>query len=148
MEGILTMFLGMVIWQAVILLLMIFGNEDSDIQQICYCGVWGLLFLIIVRPIAYLVYRIRIAIFNKEYVRLSFWRMYDSGSVDHCATYWAKQDVVEKLYITNEPEKENRDSVRIVDMKIKKNLPSKSQILTLDILENDCVQYYFRNFLK
>lgn len=151
MENIWMMFLGMAIWQAVIFLLIIFGNEDSDIQQICYCGIWGLLFLIVVRPIAYLVYKIRIVIFNKKYVRLSFCRRYDNGLIDHCATYWAKQDVVEKLYITDDPQKENRDSVKIVDMKIKRNLPLKKEILTLNKLENGCVWLpidYFHSFLK
>lgn len=151
MESILMMFLGMVIWQMVILLLIIFGNEDSDIQQICYCGIWGLLLLVIVRPIAYLIHKIRITIFNKKYVRLSFWRIYDSGLVDHCATFWAKQDVVEKLYITDNPQKENRDSVRIVDMKIKRNLPYKDEILTPDKLENGCSRVpidFFHGFLK
>jgi len=151
MENIWMVFLGMAIWQAVIFLLIIFGNEDSDIQQICYCGIWGLLFLIIVKPIAYLINKIRIAIFNKKYVRLSFWRLYNNNSLEHWTTFWAKQDIVEKLYITNDPQKENRDSVRIVDMKINRNLPHKDQILTFDRLENGDARIpanIFHKFLK
>ena len=151
MENIWMMFLGMVIWQAVIFLLIIFGNEDSDIQQICYCGIWGLLFLIVVKPIAYFIYKIRIAIFNKKYVCLSFWRLYNNNSLEHWITFWAKQDIVEKLYITNDPQKENRDSVQIVDMKINRNLPHKDQILTFDRLENGDARVpanIFHKFLK
>lgn len=150
MENILMMFLGMVIWQAIIFLLTLLGNPDSDIQQMCYCGIWSLLFFIIVKPIIHLVYKIRIAIFNKKYVRLSFWRAY-TGGLDYCTTFWAKQDVVEKLYITDNPQEENRNSVQIINIKIEKNLPYRDEILTPDKLENGCKGWtadFFHKFMK
>lgn len=150
MENILMMFLGMTIWQVFIFLLLLFDKLDNDAIQIASTGVWGLLWFIIVKPIIFIINKIRIAIFNKKYVRLSFWRVYTSG-LYYCATFWAKQDVVEKLYITNDPQKENRNCVQIIDMKIKKNLPYRDEILTPDKLENGCKGWtadFFHKFLK
>lgn len=135
MENILMIFLGMTIWQVFIFLLLLFDKLDNDTAQIVSTGIWGLLWFIVIKPIVFIINKIRITIFNKKYVRLSFWRVYTSG-LHYCTTFWAKQDVVEKLYITDNPQKESRDCVQIIDMKIKKNLPYRDEIVTLNKLEN------------
>lgn len=135
MENILMMFLGMTIWQVFIFLLLLFDKLDNDTMQIISTGIWGLLWFIVIKPIIFIVNKIRIVIFNKKHVRLSFWRAY-TGGLYYSTTFWAKQDVVEKLYITDDPQKENRNCVQIIDMKIEKNLPYRDEILTLDKLEN------------
>lgn len=151
MENILMIFLGATIWQAFIFLLLLFDKLDNDIIQITSTGIWGLLWFIIVKPIILIANKIRITIFNKKYVRLSFWRRYDSGLIDYCTTFWAKSDIVEKLYITDNPQKETRHCVQIVNMKIKKNLPYRDEILTPDKLENGCKGWtadFLHKFLK
>ena len=135
MENILMMFLGMAIWQILIFLLLLFDKLDNDTMQIVSTGIWGLLWFIVVKPIIFIINKIRIIIFNKKCVRLSFWRIYTDG-LYYSTTFWAKQDVIEKLYITDNPQKENRNCVQIVDMKIEKNLPYRDEILTFDKLKN------------
>ena len=150
MENILMIFLGMTIWQIFILFLLLFDKLDNDKIQIASIGIWGLLWVIIVKPIIFIINKIRIAIFNKKYVRLAFWRAYTNG-LYYCATFWAKQDVVEKLYITNDPQKESRNCVQIIDMKIEKNLPYRDEILTPNKLENGCKGWtadFLHKFLK
>lgn len=150
MENILMVFLGMTIWQIFIFFLLLFDKLDNDKIQIASTGIWGLLWVIIVKPIIFIINKIRIAIFNKKYVRLAFWRAYTNG-LYYCATFWAKQDVVEKLYITNDPQKESRNCVQIIDMKIEKNLPYRDEILTPNKLENGCKGWtadFLHKFLK
>ena len=150
MENILMMFLGMIIWQIFIFFLLLFDKLDNDKIQIASTGIWGLLWVIIVKPIIFIINKIRIAIFNKKYVRLAFWRAYTNG-LYYCATFWAKQDVVERLYITNDPQKESRNCVQIIDMKIEKNLPYRDEILTPNKLENGCKGWtadFLHKFLK
>lgn len=150
MGNILMMFLGMIIWQIFIFFLLLFDKLDNDKIQIVSTGIWGLLWVIIVKPIIFIVNKIRIAIFNKKYVRLSFWRACTNG-LCYCTTFWAKQDVVEKLYIINDPQKESRNCVQIIDMKIEKNLPYRDEILTPDKLENGCKGWtadFLHKFLK
>lgn len=150
MENILMIFLGMTIWQIFIFFLLLFDKLDNDKIQIASIGIWGLLWVIIVKPIIFVINKIRIAIFNKKYIRLSFWQA-DTSGLCYCATFWAKQDVVEKLYITDDPQKESRNCVQIIDMKIEKNLPYRDAILTPDKLENGCkgwTQDFLHKFLK
>lgn len=150
MENILMIFLGMTIWQIFIFFLLLFDRLDNNKIQIASLGILGLLCVIIVKPIIFIINKIHIAIFNKKYVRLSFWQAYPNG-LCYCATFWAKQDVVEKLYITNDPQKESRDCVQIIDMKIKKNLPYRDEILTPNKLENGCKGWtadFLHKFLK
>ena len=150
MENILMMFLGMIIWQIFIFFLLLFGKLDNDKIQIASTGIWGLLWVIIVKPIIFIINKIHIAIFNKKYVRLSFWQAYTNG-LYYCTTFWAKQDIVEKLYITDDPQKESRNCVQIIDMKIKKNLPYRDEILTPNKLENGCKGWtadFLHKFLK
>lgn len=150
MENILMIFLGMTIWQIFIFFLLLFDKLDNDKIQIASIGICGLLLVIIVKPIIFIINKIRIAIFNKKYVRLSFWRTYTSG-LCYCTTFWAKQDVVEKLYITDDPQKESRNCVQIIDMKIEKNLPYRDEILTPNKLENGCKGWtadFLHKFLK
>lgn len=150
MENILMMFLGMTIWQIFIFFLLLFDKLDNDKIQIASIGILGLLWVIIVKPIIFVINKIRIAIFNKKYIRLSFWQANTNG-LCYCATFWAKQDVVEKLYITDDPQKESRNCVQIIDMKIKKNLPYRDEILTPDKLENGCKGWtgdFLHKFLK
>ena len=150
MENILMMFLGMIIWQIFIFFLLLFDKLDNDKIQIASTGIWGLLWVIVVKPIIFIINKIRITIFNKKYVRLSFWRTYTDG-LYYCTTFWAKQDVVEKLYITNDPKKESRNCVKIIDMKIEKNLPYRDEILTPNKLENGCKGWtadFLHKFLK
>ena len=150
MENILMIFLGMTIWQIFIFFLFLFDKLDNDKIQIVSIGICGLLLVIIVKPIIFIINKIRITIFNKKYVRLSFWRAYTNG-LCYCTTFWAKQDVVEKLYITNDPQKESRNCVQIIDMKIEKNLPYRDEILTPNKLENGCKGWtadFLHKFLK
>ena len=150
MENILMMFLGMIIWQIFIFFLLLFDKLDNDKIQIASIGICGLLWVIIVKPIIFIINKIRIAIFNKKYIRLSFWQANTNG-LCYCATFWAKQDVVEKLYITNDPQKENRNCVQIIDIKIEKNLPYRDEILTPNKLENGCKGWtadFLHKFLK
>lgn len=135
MENILMIFLGMTIWQIFIFFLLLFDKLDNDKIQIASIGICGLLWVIIVKPIIFIINKIRIAIFNKKYIRLSFWQANTNG-LCYCATFWAKQDVVEKLYITDDPQKESRNCAQIIDMKIEKNLPYRDEILTHNKLEN------------
>lgn len=150
MENILMIFLGMTIWQIFIFFLLLFDKLDNDKIQIASIGICGLLGVIIVKPIIFIINKIRIAIFNKKYIRLSFWQANTNG-LYCCATFWAKQDVVEKLYITDDPQKESRNCVKIIDMKIKKNLPYRDEILTPNKLENGCKGWtadFLHKFLK
>ena len=150
MENILMIFLGMTIWQIFIFFLLLFDKLDNDKIQIASIGILGLLWVIIVKPIIFIINKIRIAIFNKKYIRLSFWQANTNG-LCYCTTFWAKQDVVEKLYITNDPQKESRNCVQIIDMKIEKNLPYRDEILTPNKLENGCKGWaadFLHKFLK
>ena len=150
MENILMIFLGMTIWQIFIFFLLLFDKLDNDKIQIASIGICGLLWVIIVKPIIFIINKIRIAIFNKKYIRLSFWQANTNG-LCYCATFWPKQDVVEKLYITNDPQKESRNCVQIIDMKIEKNLPYRDEILTPNKLENGCKGWtadFLHKFLK
>lgn len=150
MENILMIFLGMTIWQIFIFFLLLFDKLDNDKIQIASTGIWGLLWVIIVKPIIFVINKIRIAIFNKKYIRLSFWQA-DTNGLCYCTTFWAKQDVVEKLYITDDPQKESRNCVQIIDMKIEKNLPYRDEILTPNKLENGCKGWtadFLHKFLK
>lgn len=150
MENILMMFLGMIIWQIFIFFLLLFDKLDNDKIQIASTGIWGLLWVIVVKPITFIINKIRIAIFNKRYIRLSFWQANTNG-LYYCATFWAKQDVVEKLYIIDDPQKESRNCVQIIDMKIKKKLPYRDEILTPNKLENGCKGWtadFLHKFLK
>ena len=150
MENILMIFLGMTIWQIFIFFLLLFDKLDNDKIQIASIGICGLLWVIIVKPIIFIINKIRIAIFNKKYIRLSFWQAGTSG-LCYCTTFWAKQDVVEKLYITDDPQKESRNCVQIIDMKIEKNLPYRDEILTPNKLENGCKGWtadFLHKFLK
>lgn len=143
-------FLGMTIWQIFIFFLLLFDKLDNDKIQIASTGIWGLLWVIIVKPIIFVINKIRIAIFNKKYIRLSFWQA-DTNGLCYCTTFWAKQDVVEKLYITDDPQKESRNCVQIIDMKIEKNLPYRDEILTPNKLENGCKGWtadFLHKFLK
>ena len=140
----------MTIWQIFIFFLLLFDKLDNDKIQIASIGICGLLWVIIVKPIIFIINKIRIAIFNKKYIRLSFWQAGTSG-LCYCTTFWAKQDVVEKLYITDDPQKESRNCVQIIDMKIEKNLPYRDEILTPNKLENGCKGWtadFLHKFLK
>ena len=111
MENLLMMFLGMTIWQIFIFFLVLFDKLDNNkvqISAISIWGIWGLLWVIIVKPIIFVINKIRIAIFNKKYPLISFWRG-NTNNLFYCTTYWAKQDVAEKLYITDDPRKESRN---------------------------------------
>ena len=111
MENILMIFLGMTIWQTFIFFLVLFDKLDNNkiqISAISIWGIWGLLWVIIVKPIIFVINKIRIAIFNKRYTYLSFWRG-NTNNLFHCTTFWAKRDGDEKLYITDDPQKESRN---------------------------------------
>ena len=152
MKNILMIFLGMTIWQFFILFLALFNKLDSDniqIATISILGIWGLLWVIIVNPITFVINKIRMVIFNKKYICLLFWQANTNG-LFYCTTFWAKQDVVEKLYITDDLQKENRNCVQIIDMKIGK-MPCRDEILIPDKLENGCKGWtkdFLHKFLK
>lgn len=130
---ILSVLVGMIIWQGMTLILFLTANEKKCVYILS--GVW-LFPLYITKQLIKIIKKLKLIYFKKNYIRLYFYIYEDNKFRWHHSIYTKKENI-KYFYIRNEDsEKKYRNCVEVHNFDREEGLPSKNKILTTRQIKN------------
>lgn len=131
---ILSVLVGMIIWQGMALILFLTANERKCVYVLS--GVWFFP-LYITEQLIKIIKKLKLIYFKKNYIRLYFYICKDNKFRWHHSIYTKKENI-KYFYIRDEDsEKKYRNYVEIHDFDRDEEPPKRSEILTARQIKND-----------
>lgn len=124
---ILSILVGMIIWQGIALILFLTANERKYIYILS--GVW-LFPLYIIEQFIKIIKKLKLIYFNKNYIRLYFYICEDNKFRWHHSVYTKKENVKYFHIRKGNSEEKYRNYVEIHDFDRREELPPRNEILT------------------
>lgn len=134
--------IGILVWQAVILILLLTDKLDSDAGSLFASGIFGLIGICIAATCRFIYRNVKIRRFNKNFVKGI---LYDKGSAIQ-AFYIPKKDI--DFFCTDETQE---SYVKISEAERKNTMPERSEIMTIEKATNGVPGWsskYMAKFIK
>lgn len=130
---ILSILVGMIIWQGIALILFLTANEKKCIYILS--GVW-LFPLYTAEQFIKIIKKLKLIYFNKNYIRLYFY-IYENNKFRWHHSIYTKKENVKYFYIKKENSKEKyRNYVEVHNFDREEGFPSRNEILTARQIKN------------